>query len=157
MIKSIRGTRDLLPPDTALWNFVEAAARDVFRAYNFQEIRTPIVEDLQLFQRSVGEETDIVTWVMVGQVKNGSSGIDDVFFYPCHIWVDDGMALINGRELYGYPKYPCDYTMPQDGQPATRFTLAAKGFHPFSPETQLAMSWPETRMMNRSNAAMPTR
>ena len=61
MIKAVRGTRDLLPPDTALWNFVEAAARDVFRAYNFQEIRTPIVEDLQLFQRSVGEETDIVS------------------------------------------------------------------------------------------------
>jgi histidyl-tRNA synthetase len=60
MIKAVRGTRDLLPPDTALWNFVEAAARDVFRAYNFQEIRTPIFEETQLFARSVGEETDIV-------------------------------------------------------------------------------------------------
>jgi histidyl-tRNA synthetase len=59
-IKSIRGTRDLLPPETALWNFAEAAVRDVFRVYNFREIRTPIIEDLQLFQRSVGEETDIV-------------------------------------------------------------------------------------------------
>ena len=53
MIKSVRGTRDLLPPETALWNFVEAAARDVFRDYNFQEIRTPILEDLALFQRYV--------------------------------------------------------------------------------------------------------
>ena len=61
MIKSVRGTRDLLPPETALWNFVEAAARDVFRAYNFQEIRTPVLEDLSLFQRSVGAETDIVS------------------------------------------------------------------------------------------------
>jgi histidyl-tRNA synthetase len=60
MIKAVRGTRDLLPPDTALWNFVEAAARDVFRAYNFHEIRTPIFEETQLFARSVGEETDIV-------------------------------------------------------------------------------------------------
>src|SRR5438270_675308 len=60
VIKSIRGTRDLLPPETALWNFAEAAVRDVFRVYNFREIRTPIIEDLQLFQRSVGEETDIV-------------------------------------------------------------------------------------------------
>ncbi len=86
-----------------------------------------------------GEETDIVTWVIVGQVLNGDSGISRVFFYPCHIWVDDCMALINGRELYGYPKYECDYTMPQAGEPATRFSLAAKGFQPFSPETQLAM------------------
>ena len=60
MIKAIRGTRDLLPPETALWNFVEATVRDVFRAYNFQEIRTPIFEDTQLFARGVGEETDIV-------------------------------------------------------------------------------------------------
>jgi histidyl-tRNA synthetase len=61
MIKAVRGTRDLLPPYTALWNFVEAAVRDVFRAYNFQEIRTPIFEETALFSRSVGEETDIVS------------------------------------------------------------------------------------------------
>ncbi len=60
-IKAVRGTRDLLPPDTETWNFVESAVREVFRVYNFQEIRTPILEDLQLFQRSVGEETDIVS------------------------------------------------------------------------------------------------
>ena len=61
MIKAIRGTRDLLPPDTDLWNRVEAKVRDVFARYNFHEIRTPVFEDTQLFSRSVGEETDIVT------------------------------------------------------------------------------------------------
>ncbi|HZR31796.1 MAG TPA: histidine--tRNA ligase [Terriglobales bacterium] len=61
MIKAVRGTRDLLPPETALWNFVESTARQVFRQYNFQEIRTPIFEETQLFARSVGEETDIVS------------------------------------------------------------------------------------------------
>jgi histidyl-tRNA synthetase len=61
MIKAVRGTRDLLPPDTALWNFVESVVRDVFRAYNFQEIRTPIFESTELFARGVGEETDIVS------------------------------------------------------------------------------------------------
>ncbi|MBZ5718930.1 MAG: histidine--tRNA ligase [Acidobacteriia bacterium] len=75
MIKAIRGTRDLLPPDTALWNFVEAAARDVFRAYNFHEIRTPIFEETQLFSRSVGEDTDIVskemyTWEDRGRAQS---------------------------------------------------------------------------------------
>lgn len=60
MIKAVRGTRDLLPPETALWNFAEAAVRDVFRSYNFQEIRTPIFESTELFARGVGEETDIV-------------------------------------------------------------------------------------------------
>jgi histidyl-tRNA synthetase len=61
MIKSVRGTRDLLPPETELWNFVEETCRDLFRRYNFQEIRTPVFEDTQLFSRSVGEETDIVS------------------------------------------------------------------------------------------------
>jgi histidyl-tRNA synthetase len=61
MIKAVRGTRDLLPPDTDLWNRVEAKVRDVFARYNFHEIRTPIFEDTQLFSRSVGEETDIVS------------------------------------------------------------------------------------------------
>ncbi|MEP6644837.1 MAG: histidine--tRNA ligase [Acidobacteriaceae bacterium] len=60
MIKAVRGTRDLLPPETSLWNFVEAAGRDVFRAYNFHEIRTPIFESTELFARGVGEQTDIV-------------------------------------------------------------------------------------------------
>ena len=60
MIKAVRGTRDILPPTTALWQFVEEHARQVFHLYNFHEIRTPILEDTQLFSRSVGEETDIV-------------------------------------------------------------------------------------------------
>ncbi|MBZ5566276.1 MAG: histidine--tRNA ligase [Acidobacteriia bacterium] len=76
MIKSVRGTRDLLPPETALWNFVEATARDVFRDYNFQEIRTPVFEDLALFQRSVGEETDIVSKEMFAWQDRGRAESD---------------------------------------------------------------------------------
>jgi histidyl-tRNA synthetase len=60
-LKAVRGTRDLLPPETELWNFVEETARRVFARYNFGEIRTPIFEDTQLFARGVGEETDIVS------------------------------------------------------------------------------------------------
>jgi histidyl-tRNA synthetase len=61
MIKAVRGTRDLLPPDTGLWNRAEAKVRDVLARYNYHDIRTPIFEDTQLFSRSVGEETDIVS------------------------------------------------------------------------------------------------
>ncbi len=64
-----------MPPDTALWNFVEATVRDVFRAYNFHEIRTPIFESTELFARGVGEETDIVskemfTWEDRGRAES---------------------------------------------------------------------------------------
>ena len=61
MIKAVKGTRDLLPPSTEVWNRVEAAARAVFRAYHYGEIRTPIFEETQLFARGVGADTDIVT------------------------------------------------------------------------------------------------
>ena len=60
-LKAVRGTRDLLPPETALWNRIEATARAVFARYNFGEIRTPVFEDTGLFARGVGEETDIVS------------------------------------------------------------------------------------------------
>ena len=75
MIKAVRGTRDLLPPETGVWNFVESAVRDVFRAYNFQEIRTPIFESTELFARGVGEETDVVaqemyTWEDRGRAES---------------------------------------------------------------------------------------
>src|SRR5579864_7155380 len=76
MIKAVRGTRDLLPPETALWNFVESAARDVFRAYNFQEIRTPIFEATELFARGVGEETDIVSKEMYTWEDRGRAASD---------------------------------------------------------------------------------
>jgi histidyl-tRNA synthetase len=60
MIASIKGTRDLLPPETRVWNRVEAVAREVFALYGFDEIRTPVLESTELFVRSVGESTDIV-------------------------------------------------------------------------------------------------
>jgi histidyl-tRNA synthetase len=60
MIKAVRGTRDILPPSSAVWNHVEAVAREVFRVYNYAEIRTPIFEETALFTRGVGQETDIV-------------------------------------------------------------------------------------------------
>jgi histidyl-tRNA synthetase len=60
MIKAVKGTRDILPPASAAWNHVEEVAREVFRTYNYQEIRTPIFEETSLFARGVGADTDIV-------------------------------------------------------------------------------------------------
>ena len=59
--RAVKGTRDILPPDSALWNWFEHAARDVFESYNFREIRLPIFEQTDLFARSVGTDTDIVS------------------------------------------------------------------------------------------------
>jgi histidyl-tRNA synthetase len=58
--QAIKGTRDLLPPETALWNHVEQTAREVFSTFHFGEIRPPIFESTELFARAVGGDTDIV-------------------------------------------------------------------------------------------------
>ncbi|MGA2877570.1 MAG: histidine--tRNA ligase [Bryobacteraceae bacterium] len=74
MIKAVKGTRDILPPSSAVWNQVEAVAREVFRIYNYQEIRTPILEETALFARGVGQETDIVSKEMYTfEDRDGSS------------------------------------------------------------------------------------
>ncbi len=74
MIRAVKGMRDLLPPATELWNRVEQEARRVFRAYNYHEIRTPILEETQLFARGVGQETDIVTKEMYSfEDRDGAS------------------------------------------------------------------------------------
>jgi histidyl-tRNA synthetase len=75
LIKAVKGTRDLLPPSTDVWNRVEATARAIFRAYNYHEIRTPIFEETQLFARGVGEETDIVTKEMYTFIDRDDSSL----------------------------------------------------------------------------------
>ncbi len=75
MIKAVKGTRDLLPPSTEVWNRVESAARAIFRAYNYHEIRTPIFEETQLFARGVGADTDIVTKEMYTFIDRDESSL----------------------------------------------------------------------------------
>ena len=60
MIKALRGTKDILPDEIALWQQIEAAGRDIFNIYGYKEIRTPIIEEASLFIRSIGDATDIV-------------------------------------------------------------------------------------------------
>jgi len=74
LIRAVKGTRDILPPSSGVWNHVESVARQVFRAYNYHEIRTPILEETALFARGVGEETDIVGKEMYSFLdRDGSS------------------------------------------------------------------------------------
>jgi histidyl-tRNA synthetase len=59
--RAIKGVRDILPPATDLWNWFEKTARGVMETYNFHEIRLPIFEETELFARSIGGETDVVS------------------------------------------------------------------------------------------------
>ena len=73
--QAIRGTRDLLPPETALWTRVEQTAHEVFRTFGYGEIRVPIFEPTELFARAVGGETDIVSKEMYSFEEGQSKGL----------------------------------------------------------------------------------
>jgi len=60
-LKAPRGTYDVLPPETAKWQYVEEVLRDTARLFGYSEVRTPIFEHTELFERGVGDTTDIVT------------------------------------------------------------------------------------------------
>ena len=105
--RAIKGTRDILPPDSALWNRFEQTAREIFASYNFAEIRLPIFEETELFARSIGAETDVVSKEMfsfydpfdpvkiseyiAGQFAGGKSDVPELA-------TEEGIAIRSGRD-----------------------------------------------------------
>jgi histidyl-tRNA synthetase len=106
-LKAVRGTRDLLPPETALWNRIETTARAVFARYNFGEIRTPIFEDTSLFARGVGEDTDIVSKEMFtwsdGERFNEQRLIDS--WFTANLSIDPNGVEPDRVSLQGTPQF----------------------------------------------------
>jgi len=89
-----KGTRDLLPPETALWARVEATARRVFGLYGYGEIRTPVFEETELFARGVGESTDIVGKEMYSFEDKGGRSLTlrpESTAAVCRAYVEHGM------------------------------------------------------------------
>lgn len=74
-IKALRGTKDILPEEARLWTILENKARQVFNLFNYEEIRTPIIEETPLFVRSIGEGTDIVEKQMYTFLDRGERSI----------------------------------------------------------------------------------
>ena len=74
-ITTIKGFKDILPHETALWQWVEAEARGVFNAFGFKEIRTPLLEKTELFSRSIGQDTDIVLKEMYTLTDSKGEGL----------------------------------------------------------------------------------
>jgi histidyl-tRNA synthetase len=73
--QAIKGVRDILPPESALWNGVEQTAREVFATYGYGEIRLPIFEPTELFARSIGLETDVVSKEMYTFEDQGATSV----------------------------------------------------------------------------------
>jgi len=74
-VRSLKGMNDILPPEVYLWQFVEEAAREVLEGFGYKEIRTPILEETSLFQKSIGEGTDIVNKEMYTFTDRGGRSL----------------------------------------------------------------------------------
>jgi len=95
--QAIKGVRDILPPDSALWNRVEQTAREVFATYGYGEIRLPIFEATELFARSIGGETDVVSKEMYTFADRPSDFLPPPTFSEIGVyignlkkWLEDG-------------------------------------------------------------------
>src|SRR6202034_2999445 len=110
--RAIKGTRDILPPDSALWNWFEQTARNTFESYSFREIRLPILEETELFARSVGTDTDIVSKEMFtfstgndgdtkGETQQTNSLRPEATASVARAYIEHGMQTLPGNtKLY---------------------------------------------------------
>jgi histidyl-tRNA synthetase len=102
--QAIKGTRDLLPPETELWNRVEQTAREVFGTFGFGEIRPPIFEPTELFARSIGMDTDVVGKEMYSFDDRDETSVSlrpEATASVCRAYIEHGMhALPQPVKLY---------------------------------------------------------
>jgi len=95
--QAIKGVRDLLPAETPLWDHVENTARGVFGAYGFGEIRLPIFEPTELFARSIGLDTDVVSKEMYTFADRDESMISlrpEATASVCRAYIEHGMQSL---------------------------------------------------------------
>ncbi len=110
MIQKLKGTRDILPEEINKWQYIEDIAKKLFENYGYNEIRVPVIEATELFQRGVGETTDVVQKEMyVFEDKGGRS----VSLRPegtagvIRAYLENGMASLPSpvKLFYAMPMY----------------------------------------------------
>jgi histidyl-tRNA synthetase len=74
-ITAIKGTKDILPSEARKWQKVESVAREIFELYGYREIRTPVFEPTELFEKGTGETSDVVTKEMYTFVDKGGRSL----------------------------------------------------------------------------------
>nr|ARO90869.1 histidine tRNA synthetase [Corynoplastis japonica] len=74
-IQSLRGTKDIFSNDIGYWHLIEKTAREVFHTINYQEIRTPVLENSDLFERGIGLSTDIINKEIYSFIDKGNRSI----------------------------------------------------------------------------------
>lgn len=119
MINIPKGTKDVLPQDSYKWQFVENAARQTAREFNIRELRTPVFEHTELFQRGVGETTDVVTKEMYTFEDKGGRSITlkpEGTAGAARLFIENGLAN-SPLPLKAFYLTPCyRYERPQAGR-----------------------------------------
>src|SRR4028118_1920799 len=118
-IQALRGTRDILPDEIGYWQRIEAIARDILGKATYREIRTPIFEQTDLFERSIGEATDVVgkemyTFKDKGDRSNtlrpeGTAGV-------VRSYIEHGLHAQGGVQRLWYTGAMFRYERPQAGR-----------------------------------------
>ena len=119
MIYIPKGTKDVLPQDAYKWQYVEGMARDVAKLFNLKEIRTPTFEHTELFQRGVGDTTDIVTKEMYTFKDKGDRSITlkpEGTAGAVRAFIENGLAggVLPAKMYYITPAFR--YERPQAGR-----------------------------------------
>ncbi len=131
--QAIKGVRDILPPESALWNRVEQAAREVFGTFGFAEIRLPIFEQTDLFARSVGQETDIVSKEMYTFQDRDESSISlrpEATASVVRAYIEHGMQTLPGNVKLYYMGPMFRRERPQKGRYRQFYQIGAEVLGP---------------------------
>lgn len=113
----LQGMSDIVSPDISLWQMIEQRARDVFACYRFSEIRTPVLEKLDLFTHSLGDTTDVVTKEMYTLEDRGGRKLalrPEGTAGAIRCVADGGEDSTNARVFYMGPMFRCE--RPQAGR-----------------------------------------
>lgn len=140
-IQAIRGMNDLLPEQTPVWQYVERIAEQVVQSYGYREIRFPILEQSQLFKRSIGEVTDIVEKEMYSFAdRNG----EDLSLRPegtagCVRAADQHGLLYNQQQRLWYRGPMFRYERPQKGRYRQFHQMGVESFGMTGPDIDAEM------------------
>jgi len=127
----LKGMEDILPPDIAVWQSVEAAARRIFRLYGFHEIRVPILEATDIFIRGIGEATDIVEKEMYTFTDKGNRSVTmrpEGTAPVVRCFVEKSLQTMPSPQKFYYSGPMFRYERPQKGRFRQFYQIGAEAF-----------------------------
>ena len=147
-----KGTKDVLPEDSYKWQFIEESARQVAKAFNIREIRTPVFEHTELFLRGVGETTDVVTKEMYTFEDKGGRSITlkpEGTAGTARMFIENGLAN-QPLPLKAFYITPCyRYERPQAGRLREFHQFGIEVFGSAQPETDAEVIFAASSFLNK--------